>query len=143
MDPLVALIWIIALLAAATVLGFLLRRRSSSVKRGNGTELIEPTDFGLEQFGPAGAVIQFSTEFCSRCPGVQRQLTELTGEQPGIQFQHLDVTNRADLANKYQLLQTPTVLTIAPDGKLQERLSGALSRQQLSEAVHELSEGTP
>ena len=143
MEPLVALIVIVALLLAATLLGFLLRKRATRIKRGTGAELVEAADFELEAFGPSGTVVQFSTEFCSRCPGVQRQLTEITGNQPGILFQHLDVTNRPDLAKKYQLLQTPTVLTISAEGALKSRLSGALTRQQLSDAVTDLTEGTP
>lgn len=143
MDPLAGAVAVLGLLVVATLLGLWLRRRSSRVRRGDGSEGIDPADFGLQRFGATGTVVQFSTEYCSRCPGVERQLTALTAQHDALQFRHLDVTGRPELASKYRLRQTPTVLTIGADGILRSRLSGALTREQLTAAVNELTGGTP
>ncbi|MBK0422536.1 thioredoxin family protein [Leucobacter sp. CSA2] len=144
MDPLAGAAGVAALVSLATLIGLVLRRRSSRVKRGDGSgQALDPADFGLDRFGPAGAVVQFSTEFCSRCPGVQRHLSALSGQHASLQFLHLDVTRKPEVATKYRLLQTPTVLTIGSDGILRSRLSGALTREQLAAAVNELTGESP
>ncbi|NLA66009.1 MAG: thioredoxin family protein [Leucobacter sp.] len=143
MDALAGAAWILGLLVAATLLGFWLRARSARVQTERGNERLDASDFDLDQFGPAGAVVQFSTEFCSRCPSTKRQLAALTSAHATLQFQHLDVTGRPELASKYRLLQTPTVFTIGADGILRSRLSGALTRTQLTTAVNELTGETP
>lgn len=143
MDPLSGAAAALGLLVIATLLGFWMRKRTTKIRHHDNPETLSASDFDLERFGPSGAVVQLSTQFCSRCPGVRRELTALTNRHASLQLRHLDVTSKPDLATKYRLRQTPTVLIINADGVLQSRLSGALTREQLSAAVNELTGGTP
>lgn len=139
MTPALALLSIIALVVLAGVAAFVFQRRGAKVREVATTEHVDPEDFGVSQLGKLGTVVQFSTEYCSRCPGVRRQLENLVSARSGIDLIHVDVTADAALATKYQLLQTPTVLLIAKDGRPTTRLSGAITTHDLSSALERLS----
>jgi thioredoxin-like negative regulator of GroEL len=131
MDPVAPLIGIAALLALATALGLLLRKRKGRVRDVADAERINPAIFELERFGESGAIVQFSTEFCARCPGVKRLLTELVAGRPGLKFVHVDLTHDAGFAKRFHVLQTPTVLFIDTHGHPIKRLSGQLGHDTI------------
>lgn len=136
----VALAVVVALLLLATVAGLLLRRRSGRVEPASTGRILDPGDFGLTRFGSEGSIVQFSTAFCARCPGVRREITELVRDRDTVSFVHVDVTDDPGLSKKYGLLQTPTVLLIGGDGSQRARLSGPLSRATLDSAIARFTE---
>lgn len=137
MPPLVALAALAALLVLATALGLLLQRRGASVREEQRDARLLPSELGIDGFDAQGTVVQFSTEFCARCPSVRRTLAELVAERDSLEFVHVDVTDRPELAQKYRLLQTPTVLLLDADGAPKTRLSGQLTRALLSDALND------
>lgn len=139
----VALAVVAGLLVVTVVVGLLLRRRSGRVSEVFVEEPADPADFGLPRFGSAGSIVQFSTEYCARCPGVRRQIAELLRDQGALDFVHVDVTNTPEISKKYRLLQTPTVLFIDSEGRPRTRLSGPLSRDTLDSAITRFTEGAP
>lgn len=141
MSPLVALTVIVGLLTLATVSGLLLKRRTGRVRSVTSGCAVKPEDFGLTHFGSGGSVVQFSTEYCARCPGVRRQIGELLQNRSTVTFAHVDVTHQPELAKKYDLMQTPTVLIIEAGGRQRTRLSGPLTRSTLETALTQLEEG--
>ena len=143
MTPLTAFAAILALLLVALVIGTLLRRRGPRVRAITDGGLVDLADFGGAGRGAAGAVVQFSTEYCTRCPSVRRTLAALVEDRRSLDFVHVDVTDRPDLARKYRLLQTPTVLLVDAGGTPRARLSGPLSRAALSDALDAFTGGTP
>lgn len=143
MTPPVALAAVLALLALASVLGAFLKRRGGRVREVDSGARIDPVDFGATEFGADGSVVQFSTEYCARCPGVRRQLSELVRDRAALTFLHVDVTDDPGLARKYGLLQTPTVLLIDGSGAPRAHLSGPLSRATLTHALENFTGGTP
>ena len=152
MTPIAALAAILSLLLLAAIAGALLRRRSPRVVTPGPDARVDLDDFaefgdlaapGTPTSGGRGTVVQFSTEYCARCPGVRRTLSALVEDRRALQFVHVDVTHRPDLAKKYGLLQTPTVLLIDAIGTPRARLSGPLSRAVLSDALNTLTGGTP
>ena len=139
MSPLVALLGALALLGAATAAGLLLRRRGARVRSLRGVRPLSPDVLGASRFGRAGTVVQFSTEYCARCPGVRRVLGELTAAREGLEFVHVDLTHDAALAKRFGVLQTPTVLLIDREGRPSSRLSGTVSREALRDAIDALT----
>lgn len=135
MHPLVPLLGILALVAVATAIGLLLRARKGRVRKLADTERLEPEIFGVEQFGQAGTIVQFSTEFCSRCPGVRRLLSQRIDTAPGVDFVHVDLTHDPELATRFGVLQTPTILFVDAAGRPSTRLSGQLDHGAIREAV--------
>jgi len=83
---------------------------------------------GVEASAQGAELLLFTTELCSKCPQVRRNLTSAS-----LDFAEIDVTDRLDLAAKFQIKQTPTLIQIGRDGNIRQRLSGAISKQQIAE----------
>ena len=135
MHPIAPLLGVLALVAVATTIGLLLRTRKGRVRELAGAARLEPATLGVERFGTAGTVVQFSTEFCSRCPGVRRLLSQRVDAVPSVEFVHLDLTHEPELAARFNVLQTPTILFIDAAGRPSARLSGQLDHKAIREAV--------
>lgn len=141
LNPEIALVALVGLLAAVLLVGALLGRRGARVRTVTAEEPVDPAELGARQLGDAGTVVQFSTEYCARCPGTEKLLAELVRGEPGISFVHVDVTRDPELTRKYQLLQTPTVLFIDATGRPRARVSGTVSRTVLSQELQLLTGG--
>jgi hypothetical protein len=78
---------------------------------------IEPADFGPLD-GQARAFVEFTHPLCSECHEWERRLADRP--DPLVT---LDVQARPDLARKYGIAVVPTVLAVAADGTVLERLA--------------------
>lgn len=78
---------------------------------------IEPADLGMLDGHPR-AVVEFTHPLCSECKEWERRLA--AGPDPLVT---LDVRARPDLARKYGIAVVPTVLAVAADGTVLERLA--------------------
>ncbi|KQQ04143.1 MULTISPECIES: thioredoxin family protein [unclassified Rathayibacter] len=129
MDPLVIAASLLALVALATALGLAHRRSAGRVRP---TAAIDPVDpAGLVEgavLGGVATVVQFSTEFCTRCPAVRRMLTDVARQRPGVVHLDVDLTHRADLADRFRVRQTPTLLVLDAGGIPRSRIGGAPTR---------------
>lgn len=149
MSPMIALAVVAALVVLGVGLGVLSRRRATRVREVTGNAAVDlaplraaahgvrevPVEVSaqVDREGPVDAVIvQFSTAYCARCPGTSRLITEIVAERPGVEFLHVDVTERPDLVSEYQLTQTPTVLLLDRTHVARTRLSGELKREVIS-----------
>ncbi|MFD1722876.1 thioredoxin family protein [Amnibacterium endophyticum] len=123
---LTTLLLTLALVAVATGAGLLWRALDGRRRRGSG-RLVRPADVALEPgaFGDEGTLLQFSTEWCARCPATRRLLGEVAGRTPGVRHADVDLTDRPELATRFDVLQTPTVLVLDARGAEVARFSGA------------------
>jgi thiol-disulfide isomerase/thioredoxin len=140
------LIAVVAVLAAASVLGLALRRRQGKFRTLSGTTSPEspaeadPRDSlsAAELGAPLGrraTLVQFSTEFCSNCPQTRRMLSQVAAEHDGIELIEVDAAARLDLTRRLNVLSTPTVLVLGPDGTIASRASGLPRRSDVLAAV--------
>lgn len=113
----------VALVVATTVGGLMWSRRQGAVRAG-GLDWVSPADVGVEAFGQSATLVQFSTEFCSRCPGTARALGSIAAERVGVEHVDVDLTHRADLASAFRVAQTPTTLIVDGDGRVRARIGG-------------------
>ena len=142
MNPLEAIGLLFALLAVTTVLGLVWRARQGRVASVTGA-IITPADVASPTaFGPAATLVQFSTELCARCPGTRRLLAAVAEQRPGVVHVDVDLTHRADLANRYAVLQTPTTLILDGSGRVQARVGGAPSRADINAALDAITQNT-
>ena len=131
MDAPAALLLVLALVAVATVLGLVYRATQGRIRdvADNEATVLTPADVGSQvPFGTAATLVQFSTEFCSRCPGTHRLLTQIADGRPGVAHVDIDLTHRADLASRFGVLQTPTTLILDGAGRVHARVVGAPHR---------------
>jgi thiol-disulfide isomerase/thioredoxin len=127
-DLLFAVVVLAALLAVTVGLGLLLRWRQGRPRRANPSEAVDPARLGAPALGEAATLLQFSTEFCARCPGVHRTLSEIAGERSGVVHLDVDLTHRPDIARHFQVLQTPTTLILDREGVIRTRFGGTPGR---------------
>lgn len=135
MNPAAALLVIVLLVAAATVLGLAWRRRQGRLTAGSSRDACEqvtPAQLGsAEPFGQHATLLQFSTEFCSRCPGTAVLLGQVADARVGVRHLDVDLTHRADLSRRFNILQTPTTLVLDGDGRVRARVGGVPNRAAL------------
>jgi hypothetical protein len=150
----------VAVLAAASVVGFAVRQRQGrfrpvapamaatvgvSAGEGPGVEpgAAGPTAPGgalsAEDLGaPLGAqvtLVQFSSAVCAYCGPTRELLTEVAGERDGVAFVEVDAAARMDLTRRLHVLATPTVLVLDALGGITSRASGPLRKAELLTAV--------
>ena len=123
-----AAIVLAALLAVTVGVGFFLRWQQNRPRRQNPAEVVEPERLGATALGDRATLLQFSTEMCSRCPGVHRTLGAIAEEREGVLHLDVDLTHRPDIAKHFHVLQTPTTLILDRDGVIQTRFGGTPSR---------------
>lgn len=125
-----ALIIVVGLLASAVIVGLICTRFSTRVRRGNAlaAERVFPAELGLSDsnaFGSAATLVQFSTQFCSKCPGTARLLSAEAAELDGVEHIEVDLTDQVEIARAFNVLQTPTTLILDGDGHIRARITGA------------------
>lgn len=145
MDPIAAFAVLAAVLAVATAIGVLLRRREGRVRhRAHDIAHVSAHSLGLDPadvaFGETATLLQFSTEYCTRCPAARRLLGAVADERPGVTHVDVDLTQRPHVARHYGVLQTPTTLIVDGRGAVRGRIGGAPRRDDVIAELDRLEE---
>lgn len=136
----IALLVIVVLLAATIGAGYLLRRSQSRRRSVDAGEIVDPVSIGADGLGKSATLLQFSTELCSRCPGVHRTLSAIAADRPGVRHLDVDLTYRPDIAKQFHVLQTPTTLVLDRDGRVRTRFGGVPGRDILEFELARIAE---
>jgi len=81
-------------------------------------------------------VVYFRADWCSTCPPVEAALADIVPQlSDRLTLVKVDVHQRADLAEKFDILSVPTVLLCAADGQVLWRKSGRIRREDLAAAL--------
>jgi thioredoxin-like negative regulator of GroEL len=135
------LIVLVVVLAAASAAGFAMRLRTGRF-RARGSASLTEADLGAA-LGERATLVQFSTEFCAYCGPTRELLTEVARSRDGVALVEIDAARRLDLATRLNVLSTPTVLVLRPDGSIASRASGKPRRSELLAAVSGVLEAAP
>lgn len=127
-DLTLALLSVGVLVALTAVVGLVLRRRQGRARAVSSTEVVDARSLGADGLGEQATLLQFSTEMCSRCPGVRRMLSEVADARGGVRHLDVDLTHRPDLAQRFRVLQTPTTLVLDRRGSIRTRFGGTPGR---------------
>jgi thiol-disulfide isomerase/thioredoxin len=150
MDPLAGLIALAALPVLATVAGLAWRARQGHVRRSAPSTADATgapstvTALGLERsaLGDRVTLVQFSTEFCSRCPATARELTAIARDYEGVRHVEIDLTRDAALADRFHVTQTPTTLVLDARGEQTARIGGAPRTREVRELLDSITRRT-
>lgn len=134
------------ILAVATILGLLLRSRTgrARVVPSDVSEATTVADLaGREAFGTAATLLQFSTPTCARCPATARQLdavaasksTTTTHGPARVRRLEIDLAERPELARRFDVMQTPTVLLVDGTQTVRARFGGPPRQPELIAAL--------
>jgi glutaredoxin len=125
----------IALLALTVAIGFGYKYGGAKTL-GVTPEVIELEKvLGVEASSTGAKIILFTAEFCSKCPQLRRNL-----KAENINFAEVDITNRLDLASKLEINQTPTIFVLDSSGRLNHRLTGAITVSQIKQLDKDLTD---
>jgi hypothetical protein len=132
-------------LALATTLGLLLRSRTgrARVVTSKGSDATSVADLASrEAFGTAATLLQFSTPTCARCPATARQLDTVaasrstTATTPArVRRLEIDLAERPELARRFDVMQTPTVLLVDGTHTVRARFGGPPRQPELVAAL--------
>jgi thioredoxin-like negative regulator of GroEL len=85
--------------------------------------------------GASATFVQFSSGFCAPCRATRRVLERVVATTDGVAHVEVDVAHRADLATRFAITQTPTVVVLDADGAPVARATGVPSLAQARAAV--------
>jgi thiol-disulfide isomerase/thioredoxin len=136
-----SLVTVLGLVAIAAALGLVFRARTGrihTVQAGASIPVIRPADVASEAtFGHRATLLQFSTEFCAPCRGTRVLLGELAADRDGVVHVDVDLTDRPELARRFSVSQTPTILLLDGSGAVRARIAGAPRRDELRTRLDE------
>jgi thiol-disulfide isomerase/thioredoxin len=141
-DLTIALFAIAALVVLAAAAGVVFRLTQGRARTVDSAEIVDPRRLGADALGEEATLLQFSTEMCSRCPGVHRMLSEVADGREGVRHLDVDLTHRPDIAQHFRVLQTPTTLVLDRDGAIRTRFGGTPGRAVVELELSRLQEET-
>ncbi|GIH73052.1 thioredoxin family protein [Sphaerimonospora thailandensis] len=115
---------LVVTLAVGVLIGLVMRHRDGRMRTvDNG--LTDDLAGGLgAELGERATLVQFSTAFCQPCRATRRILGEVAAMVPGVRHIEIDAESRIDLARRFEVLRTPTVLVLDGAGNVVKRASG-------------------
>jgi hypothetical protein len=119
----IALLVVAALVLAASVLGLLWRSTTGRARRVRGG-VVSAHETGAGELGVRATLLQLSTPMCTQCPPTARLLDAEAAARPGVVHLEVDVSERIALADRFQVLQTPTTLLLDAEGRVRGRIGG-------------------
>jgi thiol-disulfide isomerase/thioredoxin len=130
----------VAVLAAATLAGWLLTRRSGQIrevdsKPEQGTDA-DIAALGLSRNGPT--VVHFSAPWCGPCDRVRRVVEQVCGDLNDVAHVEVDLDANPETARRFSVLSLPTTLIFDVDGRQRYRTSGVPNAADLRSALKPL-----
>ena len=107
---------LVGLVALATIIGLVWRSTTGRARASHG----EAHEFAQGDV----TLLQFSTEVCAPCVRTHELLSTIAAER-NVSHVDVDVTHRPDIANRFNLLQSPTTLILDAEGNIHARIGGA------------------
>lgn len=126
MNPFAIVGVLLGLLMASTAIGLAWRATTGRVRAIVSADVVAIDELDAEAVPGLGAtLLQFSTEVCAPCAATRTLLGSLAGQLNGVRHVDIDVTHRPDIANRFNLLQSPTTLILDSRGVVRARIGGA------------------
>jgi len=79
-------------------------------------------------------LVDFFAEWCAPCHMVSPLIEKLSEELENVKFAKMNVDNNRETPGKFGIMSIPTLL-VFKEGKLVDRLTGALPKQAIEERV--------
>jgi thiol-disulfide isomerase/thioredoxin len=130
-----ALVALMAALALAAVVGWLLNRRAGHVRATDlGTaDEVDSRDLGLSADGPT--VVHFTAPWCSPCTQVRRVVTQVCTDLGDVAHVEIDMDTNPAAARRLSVLSLPTTFIFDAGGRQRYRASGVPKADDLRSAL--------
>ncbi|WEL17431.1 MULTISPECIES: thioredoxin family protein [unclassified Halorhabdus] len=83
-------------------------------------------------------LMDFHADWCGPCKTQEPILEELEDDWPEVDFERIDVEEKQDIANEYQVRSLPTLIVENDDGVV-ERFIGVTQGEDIETALEEAS----
>lgn len=123
-----------AVLVIASIVYWWWARRQGRVISADGSARLTSQDLGAP-LGFHATLVQFSTPMCSKCPPTAKLLTQVVAPDKRLAHIEIDASERLDLARRFHVMRTPTVIVVDGHGSEVARMSGAPTAAQVHEAL--------
>jgi thiol-disulfide isomerase/thioredoxin len=130
-----ALVALMAALAMAAVVGWLLNRRAGHVRATDpGTaDKADTRDLGLSADGPT--VVHFTAPWCSPCTQVRRVVNQVCTDLGDVAHVEIDMDANPAAARRLSVLSLPTTFIFDAGGRQRYRASGVPKADDLRSAL--------
>ena len=131
------LLTVVIVLAIATGVGVVYRRRSGVLRAQPGSagkvgaRRLSADDIGAP-LGSTATLVHFSSAFCQPCRATRVVLGRVADMVDGVANVEVDAETNMGLVRRLDIRRTPTVLVLDPDGEIVRRASG---QPRLAEVV--------
>jgi thioredoxin-like negative regulator of GroEL len=128
---------IVCALGVASVLGWLLNRRSGVVRDvADADAEVDTSDLGLSRTGPT--IVHVSAVWCGPCAGVRRVVSQVCGDMRDVAHVEIDMDANPSAARKLSVLSLPTTFIFDADGRQRYRTAGVPTAADLRSALEPL-----
>jgi thiol-disulfide isomerase/thioredoxin len=135
---------LIVVLIVVTPLGLLWRRRQGVMRTPSPQPARAPERGRLtaadlrHDLGDRATLVQFSSAFCAPCRGTRQVLGDVARVVDGVAYVEVDAESRLDLVRRLNVLSTPTVLVLGPDGTITKQATGQPRKPDVLAALGEV-----
>jgi hypothetical protein len=130
-----ALVAVVAALAAAAIIGWLMTRRAGRVRATDpkATDGVDTADLGLSPDGPT--VVHFSASWCGPCTQVRRVVDQVCDDLDRVAHVEIDMEANPGAARRLSVLSLPTTFIFDADGRQRYRTAGVPKADDLRSAL--------
>jgi hypothetical protein len=130
-----AIVAVVAALAVAAVVGWLLNRRAGQVHATDSTTAgeVDTSDLGLSADGPT--VVHFSASWCSPCTQVRRVVNQVCDGLGDVAHVEIDMDANPAAARRLSVLSLPTIFIFDAGGRQRYRAAGVPKADDLRSAL--------
>ena len=142
MTPLlITAVAIVVAIGLATLVGWLMNRRSgvlrATVGPGDGDSAdLDTSDLELSTTGPT--IVHFSAVWCGPCAGVRRVVDQVCDDLSEVAHVEIDMDANPAAARRLSVLSLPTTFIFDAGGRLRYRTSGVPKAADLRSALEPL-----
>jgi hypothetical protein len=130
-----ALVAVVAALAAAATIGWLMTRQAGRVQATDptATEDVDTSDLGLSPDGPT--VVHFSASWCGPCTQVRRVVDKVCDDLDQVAHVEIDMDANPGAARRLSVLSLPTTFIFDAGGRQRYRTAGVPKADDLRSAL--------
>ncbi|MDT5226688.1 MAG: hypothetical protein QOE12_764 [Mycobacterium sp.] len=130
-----ALVALVAALAVAAVIGWLMTRRAGQVQAtdSKAADDVDTSDLGLSPDGPT--VVHFSASWCGPCIQVRRVVDQVCNDLDQVAHVEIDIDANPGPARQLSVLSLPTTFIFDADGRQRYRTAGVPKADDLRSAL--------
>ena len=130
-----SIVAVVAALALAVAVGWLLTRRAGAVRPtgpGAASE-VDTSDLGLSDGGPT--IVHFSAPWCAPCTQVRRVVTQVCDDLDDVAHVEIDMDANPAAARRLSVLSLPTTFIFDAQGRQRYRAAGVPKADDLRSAL--------